>query len=291
VVDNVPRRRRKNLARRIDQVKKTVEEEPERYEWVNTEIPGFDKLFDKGIPKGKNILVAGGPGTGKTIFCLQALYNAAREGHDCLYITFEELPASLAEHMRKFGWDFRKIRGTKTRWVLAVEAGEKRGRVIITKQDPFEIAAAVEELHEKAARRPGMKMEVIPLTSTTSNPYMLVLDSISALESTFVGKPESYRIYIEQLFRFLEETGATTFLITETEEAPALFTKTGVEEFLADGVFVLYNFKLRDMRVRAVEVLKLRGAKHERKIVPFTIGDKGIEVFPTERIYDVESLK
>lgn len=279
----------KKLVRRIGRVKERIEEAPERYEWVKTEIPGFDELFEKGIPKGKNILVAGGPGTGKTIFCLQTLYNAARKGHDCLYITFEELPASLAQHMRKFGWDFKKMEGTDSVWVLAVEAGEKRGRVMVTKQDPFKIARSVEALLAKAAGHLRIEMEGIPeLIPTTISPYMIALDSISALESAFVGKPESYRIYIEQLFRLFEEAEATTFLITETEEAPTRYSKTGVEEFLADGVFVMYNFKTRDTRVRAVEVLKLRGAKHENKIVPFSITGRGIEVFPSERIYEVE---
>jgi len=32
----------------------------------------------------------------------------------------------------------------------------------------------------------------------------------------FTSNDESYRIYIEQLFRFLENTGATSMLITET---------------------------------------------------------------------------
>jgi circadian clock protein KaiC len=264
-------------------VKKTAEPE-----WVKTGIPGFDELFERGMPQGKNILVAGGPGTGKTIFCLQVLYNAARSGHDSLYITFEETPASLAQHMRGFGWDF-KTRGEKGPvWNLLVEGGENRGRFLITKQDPFRIARSVEALLAKATGYLRIKMEGIPeLIPPTIRPYMIALDSISALESAFVGKPEHYRIYIEQLFRLFEETGATTLLITETEEAPTRYSKTGVEEFLADGVFVLYNFKARDTRARAIEVLKLRGARHERKIVPFTIGENGIEVFPDERIYEI----
>lgn len=83
-------RERKKVVRRI-----TTLEKPPKLEWIKTGIPGFDELFNRGIPKGKNILIAGGPGTGKTIFCLQTLYNAVRKGRDCLYITFEESPANL----------------------------------------------------------------------------------------------------------------------------------------------------------------------------------------------------
>src|SRR3989338_3615297 len=38
--------------------------------FVNTGIPGFDQLLEEGIPKNSSLLVAGGTGTGKTIFCL-----------------------------------------------------------------------------------------------------------------------------------------------------------------------------------------------------------------------------
>jgi KaiC/GvpD/RAD55 family RecA-like ATPase len=190
--------------------------------------------------------------------------------------------------MRGFGWGFKAKRGDGDSWTLTVEGSGKRGKFLISRQDPFRIARSVEALLAKAAGHLRIKMEGIPeLIPPTIRPHMIALDSITALESAFVGKPESYRIYIEQLFRLFEETGATTFLITETEEAPTRFSKTGVEEFLADGVFVLYNFKVRDTRARAIEVLKLRGAEHERKIVPFTIAEKGIEVFPNERIYEI----
>lgn len=279
----------KGATRRLTAATKPTKEEVNEREWVKTGIPGFDELFDKGIPRGKNILVAGGPGTGKTIFCLQTLHNATCEGHDCLYITFEETPSNLIKHLNEFGYNIRTVEEDGNMWNLAVRGDKNRGQCMIIKQDPFKIARSVEALLAKAAGHLRIDAKEIPeLIPKTIKPYMIALDSITALESAFVGKPESYRIYIEQLFRLFEETGATTFLITETEEAPIRYSKTGVEEFLADGVFVLYYLKFKDTRERAIEVLKLRGTKHERKIVPFIIGESGIEVFPDERIYEAE---
>jgi KaiC/GvpD/RAD55 family RecA-like ATPase len=272
--------KRKKKGRPSKMVKKrpkVIEKKPAVTEWIKTGVPGFDGLFRKGIPKGANILIAGGPGTGKTIFCLQTLYNAVRMGHNCLYITLEELPMRLRHHMREFGWD--------------VEELEKSGFKLI-QRDPFKIARSVEALLESLkGRLPIGLAEVTEIVPKGSKPYMIVLDSISALESAFTGRPESYRIYIEQLFRLFERIGATTFLITETEEAPKTFSRSGVEEFLADGVFVLYYFKVGDLRVRAIEVLKMRGVKHVNKIVPFQITDRGMEVFPGERLYEIREAE
>jgi circadian clock protein KaiC len=279
--------RQKGVGRRLMVLKERVREE--KPEWIKTGVPGFDELLEKGIPKGANILVAGGPGTGKTIFCLQTLYNAACVGNDCLYVTFEELPRELKRHMEKFGWNIEKVEQKGTLWDLVVSGGRRRGTLTIRKLDPFKIARSVEALLAKAKGQLRIEMGEIPeLIPTTLSPYLIALDSISALESAFTGKPESYRIYIEQLFRLFKEVGATTFLITETDEVPTRYSRTGVEEFLADGVFVLYNIKMRDRRTRAIEILKLRGARHDSKIVPIHITDRGMTVFPGEHLYEIE---
>ncbi len=59
-----------------------------------------------------------------------------------------------------------------------------------------------------------------------------------------------------------------------------------MEEFLADGVVVLYNIQKGDIRENAIEVLKLRGAKHLKKIVAMQIvDDKGIVVYPEQEVF------
>jgi circadian clock protein KaiC len=116
-------------------------------EWIKTGIPGFDELLAKGIPRGANILIAGGPGTGKTIFCLQTLYNLALRGHTCLYVTFEESPERLESHMREFGWD--------------VEAVKRTGSFTIKRTDPFRIARSVEALLAEATGKLSIEIKEV----------------------------------------------------------------------------------------------------------------------------------
>ena len=61
---------------------------------------------------------------------------------------------------------------------------------------------------------------------------------------------------------------------------PEVFSPTSVEEFLADGVIVFYNFRRENVRETALEILKMRGEKHQKKIVAFKITDTGIKVYP-----------
>ena len=75
-------------------------------------------------------------------------------------------------------------------------------------------------------------------------------------------------------------------MITEIEHSTTKYSKSGVEEFLADGVFVFYNLRQGNQRVNATEILKLRGSEHKKKIVPFkVISGQGVVVYPNEELF------
>jgi len=237
---------------------------------IQTGVPGFDDLFEKGIPKGNAIIVAGGAGSGKTIFCLQTLFNHVQHGEKCFYMSFEESEERLIKHMADFGWDVKKY--------------IKSGKLKIKRLSPFEITRSVDAMLAK--EKGELLIEIDPVILPKDfKPDLIALDSLTAIASAFTGKEDSYRIYIEQLFRFFEQLGATAFLITETEQIPKIFSTTGVEEFLADGVIVIYNIKRGDVRENAIEVLKMRGEKHQKKIVAMQISDQGITVYPEQEIF------
>jgi KaiC/GvpD/RAD55 family RecA-like ATPase len=238
--------------------------------FVKTGIEGFDELLDKGIPKGKAILVAGGAGSGKTIFCLQTIAHHASHGEKCFYMSFEESEEELREHMIDFGWNPKEL--------------EKKGNLRIQKFNPFDITRKVHGLLLK--QKGELMIDIDPIIIPKDyKPDFFIIDSLTAIASAFVGKENSYRIYIEQLFSFIKKLGATSFLITETEQIPKIFSTTGVEEFLADGVVVFYNLKHGNVRENAIEILKLRGASHQKKIVAMQITGEGIVVYPEQEVF------
>jgi KaiC/GvpD/RAD55 family RecA-like ATPase len=134
----------------------------------------------------------------------------------------------------------------------------------------------------------SLLMELEPLAIDEEvgfKPDFIVLDSLTAVSSTFKGREQSYRFYIERLFRYFEKIGSTNFLITETKLAPDIFSPLGVEEFLADGVIVFYSVKQEGERETAVEVLKMRGEKHEKKTVALQVTDEGVKVYPEKELF------
>jgi KaiC/GvpD/RAD55 family RecA-like ATPase len=264
-----------SLDQKTQQIHETKNEAKKGKKFVLTGISGFDELFENGIPKGSNILVAGGAGSGKTIFCLQTLEYHCSRGEKCFYMSFEESEKRLMEHMEDFGWNPKKL----------IDSGTLK----IKRYLPSDIHYVSEKGSENAMFAKEEDSQLLQLEPVTLeegfNPDFVVIDSLTAIASAFMGKEGSYRFYAERLFRFFENMGSTNYFITETGQMPETFSQTGVEEFLADGVIVLYNIKRENMRERAIEVLKMRGTKHQERIVAMKISEKGMVVYPKQEIF------
>jgi circadian clock protein KaiC len=80
-------------------------------DYISTGVSGVDKVLgEKGIPRGHSILVAGGPGSGKTTFAMQLLYEEAMECEEPgIYISLDEKPEDVKSNISKFGWVLGKL--------------------------------------------------------------------------------------------------------------------------------------------------------------------------------------
>ncbi len=65
----------------------------------------FDAILGGGLPAQSVVVIAGEPGSGKTVLTLQILFRAAREGKKCLYITTLAEPAiKVLRYMQLFAF-------------------------------------------------------------------------------------------------------------------------------------------------------------------------------------------
>lgn len=228
-------------------------------------------MFSRGIPKGSAIIVEGGPGSGKTLFCLQSCVNACEQGKKVLFMSFEEPENNLRSHLNMFNFDSNQY--------------EKKGLLRIKRFNALDIARSVEALLSEAKKE--LLIDVQPvLIPQDFEPEMIFIDSLTSISSAFSGESSRFRIYMEQLFRYLEAHNITSFLIMETPHPTHLGNVVpGLDQavsFLSDGIIVIYSVVYEGgERGRAIEVLKMRGENINRKIVEMEILDKkGIVIFP-----------
>ena len=256
-----------------------MDEEKKDGNILKSDIQGFDGLFaEGGAPKGNSILVAGGTGTGKSTFCRQICYNLVTKGKNCMYVSFEESIERIQKSMNAFGWDVKNF--------------IDENRLLIQKINPLDILRMKFGSIGGSGSATEISYKVKPLIIPTGfNPEIIVVDSLTAVISASISKEKNYRVYLQQLFSFFEETGATSFLITETEPIPTRFSESGIEEFLADGIIVLYNIQKGDKRENAIEILKMRYSEHQKKIFAMEITKEGIKIYPDRQVILYETAK
>ncbi len=217
---------------------------------VTTGVPGLDAITKGGIPEKDLVLLSGPSGTGKTILGLQFLYASKDKG---IFVSFEEHLSQIKSTAQGFGWDFAKA--------------ESENRIRLLKYDPFKL----EDI-----------FEIIESNIKEIDARRVVIDSVSAL-GIYVKDTADLRRMIVQISDMLRKNDCTSLLISEVVNEKRL-SRFGVEEFVTDGVVMLRNIFTNGEYRRGINVWKLRGSDHSRKIHPYKITGSGIVVYPNDAI-------
>lgn len=236
-------------------------------EKIETGIPGFDTVAMGGLPRNRMTLIAGTAGSGKTIFANQFLVRGLElTDGGAVFVTFEDAPDQIRRNMRSLGWEIEQWEESG-RWAFvdaAIRPGE--GSIVAGAFDLEALAARI----QSAVKRVGASR--------------ISFDSINALFAQF----EDHSMLRAELFRIvatLKEMDVTAIMTAERSNDYGDITRYGVEEFVADNVVILRNVLEAERRRRTLEILKVRGGRHQNGEFPFTIvpGD-GILVIPLSGI-------
>jgi len=229
------------------------EEKRTQTEKVETGLEGLDNILGGGIYPCSTVLVAGNPGTGKSLLGIQYLQHGVTEkGEGGVYLSFEETKEDIITAAESIG-----IEGWR-------EAVENEDIIIYDKMDLLDetdfsasLTRILEEIDEERYSR-------------------LVMDSLTMFEMFFDDEREK-RTYLLKLVEILKHNGFTSLLIQESE---AVFPERdiGLEEFLTDGNIYLAQTPTKTGANRYVWVAKMRKQEIDTHVFPMEIKEGGIDV-------------
>lgn len=234
---------------------------------VRTSIEGLDKMLRGGLLPGRTVLLSGPCGSGKTTLSMQFVCNGAlRHNEKSLYVTLEEKKEKILSDMTKLGMD--------------VEKAQNEGKLTII-GGPI---ASLNTYMNKVDANFDNVIEEIKEVVKQNGIQRVVIDSINLLTMLFQTDEEK-RLALASLCNTLSSLGCTTILTSETKEHSMDISRYGIEEFVVDGVIVLYLVRQGSSFVPGIVVRKMRGINHDKEIRYYKITDKGVVVYPEETMF------
>ncbi len=261
-------------------------------ERVATGIQGFDSLVEGGLPKGSSVLITGPPGSGKSIFSMQYLYNGAMKGENGIYVYMDSGLNLLKEQAKQFGWDFDKL--------------EKDGKITfvhapLTKRR-FDLFYGIEDAVKKIdAKRLvfdslpsfaiNMDLFTVPAAyagaaaSTVSISRDLLATNSSALAASpkqesdkVVYQGDQQKRLISIIIDQLRGLDTTNIIVTFAGSDSSQISSDGVSEYACDGIIRMDIRHIAKKTVRSITVKKMRNTKQELDDFLLNISDSGLSV-------------
>jgi KaiC/GvpD/RAD55 family RecA-like ATPase len=245
---------------------------------IATGINGLDELVDGGFPEGRVILVIGGPGAGKTILCSQFLYKGIYEKQENgVFVSLDESKDHFYSEMKQFGWDFKK-------------AEDERKFALIDATRMSRVAMLKEKLYKEETRSlRGKQLSIDKLIEELQARIQLVkakrvaVDTLQALTYRSPD-PIERRTAVVDLIESISDLDVTSLVTTELGYL-GLERSALEEEFLVHGVIMMQTLFSGGTTTRAIQVEKMREAKVNPSLVPYSIDQRGIEVFPNMPLF------
>jgi circadian clock protein KaiC len=235
-------------------------------------------MISGGFPKGRVVLVLGGPGAGKTILASQFLFKGISDyGENGVLVSLDEGKEHYFAEMTKFGWDFKKA---EEEGKFAYVDATRLSRIAILKE---------KMLKEETGSLRGKSLQIDRLIEELQakikqvNAKRVVLDTLASLFYRFLDPIERRTAGVD-LIEALSDLGATVLVTTELSQL-GLERKLMDEEFLVHGVIMMQTLFSGGTTTRGLQVEKMRGVAVNTNLVPYTIDRSGIEIYPTMSLF------
>ena len=242
---------------------------------IKTGIKGFDRLVKGGLPKNSINLVCGTPGTAKTIFCLEYIYNGAKiHNEKGIYITFEETSEHIKEQAKQFKWNIKELEKNGTMKIISIP-------VRMINKD------TIKNIKQEITQGNYSRVVIDSLSTLSINaPIYTAIDDLFLKEfvtkdnifSPFISGEFLLKRFIYSFISDLQDLKVTALLISEIGKDSKFLSSDTVSEFLCDGIINISFEAMGGEFSRNLIVRKMRHVKNDEDLHPMEISKKGIVI-------------
>lgn len=219
---------------------------------LSTGVPGLDEMLGGGLPQGHILGIAGPPGSGKTILCLQFIWEGLQRNEKAIFLSLDQEERSLLQAASNFGWDLQR----------AID----RNMLQLVKLDPADLTAVMGRIESE-----------FPLILREFGAARAVIDPFTILEMLTPDGVERRRRSI-QLLRWISAENATALITSERPAESPFLSRFGNIEYAADGFLTLHRFQVDGRAQLGLEIVKMRHTPHSTELKPYSISPKGFVV-------------
>lgn len=240
----------------------TKRTDPQPLAKIATGIEGFDELSGGGLPRHRTTLVMGGPGSGKTVFSLQALVNAAHQRAESgIFVAFEERGREVMTNAATFDWDLPALVAENKLYILDAHLSPT-----VVQSGEFDLSGILAILKAKQA---------------AMNAGWIVFDGIDVL-LTLLRDPIVEMREIYRIRDWLADNELTAIITAKMDSQTAAVVNYGFMQFMVDCV-IRFDRRLEyGVPAHRLQVTKYRGSDFASGEFPLSFGLSGIEVAAPE---------